>query len=45
MAGCYLINVQPGAFGPSLAALIVPLALMMPAVMVPVFRFRYRRMA
>jgi hypothetical protein len=45
MAGCYLINVQPGAFGPSLAALIVPLALMMPSVMVPVFRFRYRRMA
>jgi len=44
MASCYLINAQPGAFGPSLPVLIVPLALMMPAVMVPVFRFRYRRM-
>lgn len=44
MAGCYLIHVRPGAFAPSLIVLIVPLALMMPAVMVPVYRFRYRRM-
>ena len=44
IAGCYLINAQPGAFGPTLPLLIVPLALMMPAVMVPIFRFRYRRM-
>ncbi|WP_320045412.1 hypothetical protein [uncultured Desulfobacter sp.] len=44
MVGCYLINTRPGAFGPSLPVLIVPLALMVPAVMVPVFRFRYRRM-
>nr|WP_319493298.1 hypothetical protein [uncultured Desulfobacter sp.] len=44
MSGCYLINIQPGAFDPSLAVLTLPLALMMPAVMVPVYRFRYRRM-
>nr|WP_321398570.1 hypothetical protein [uncultured Desulfobacter sp.] len=44
IAGCYLGKVQPGAFGPNLAVFFVPLALMMPAVMVPVYRFRYRRM-
>ena len=42
-AGLYLINARPGAFGPSLPLLMVPLALMIPAVMVPVYRFRYRR--
>lgn len=43
VTGFYLQNVDPGAYGPSLVLLIVPLVLMMPAVLLPVFRFRYRR--
>ncbi len=43
VAGIYLIDTDPGAFGPVLLLLTVPIVLMMPAVLVPVFRFRYRR--
>lgn len=43
VTGLYLQQVEPGAYGPSLVLLIAPLALMMPAVLLPVFRFRYRR--
>ncbi len=43
VAGFYLQHVDPGAYAPSLILLVVPLALMMPAVLLPVFRFRYRR--
>ncbi len=43
VTGLYLQNVDPGAYGPSLGLLIVPVVLMMPAVLLPVFRFRYRR--
>lgn len=43
VTGLYLQPADPGAYGPSLILLIVPLALMMPAVLLPVFRFRYRR--
>ncbi|NDY74136.1 hypothetical protein DO021_20040 [Desulfobacter hydrogenophilus] len=43
VTGLYLQNVDPGAYGPSLVLLIVPLILLMPAVLLPVFRFRYRR--
>nr|WP_320014506.1 hypothetical protein [uncultured Desulfobacter sp.] len=42
VTGLYLQNVDSGAYGPSLVLLIVPLVLMMPAVLLPVFRFRYR---
>ncbi len=43
VTGLYLQSVDPGAYGPSLVLLIVPLALMIPAVLLPVFRFRYRK--
>ena len=43
ITGFYLETVDPGAYGPCLVLLIVPLALMIPAMLLPVFRFRYRR--
>lgn len=43
VAGLYLQNVDPGAFGPCLGRLFIPPALMIPAVLLPVFRFRFRR--
>jgi hypothetical protein len=43
VAGFYLHNGTPGSYGPSLLLLILPLALMMPAILLPVLRFRYRR--
>nr|WP_319392290.1 hypothetical protein [uncultured Desulfobacter sp.] len=43
VTGLYLQDVDPGAYSPSLVLLMVPLLLMMPAILLPVFRFRYRR--
>jgi len=43
ITGLYLQTVDPGAYEPCLALLSVPLALMMLAVLLPVFRFRCRR--
>ncbi|MEH0021020.1 MAG: hypothetical protein V6Z89_15300 [Desulfobacter sp.] len=43
VAGLYLNNGMPGSYGPSIALLFLPLALMMLAILLPVLRFRYRR--
>ncbi|MCG8620157.1 MAG: hypothetical protein MI802_28385 [Desulfobacterales bacterium] len=43
VAGLYLGKGMPGTYGPSLIYLVLPLALMMLAILLPVLRFRYRR--
>lgn len=43
VAGFYMSNAIPGAYGPSLIILVLPLVLLMSAIWLPVLRFRYRR--
>jgi hypothetical protein len=43
VAGLYLQNGVPGSYGPALPVLVLPLAVMMPAILLPVSRFRHRR--
>lgn len=43
VAGLYLNNGMPGSYGPSIVLLFLSLALMMLAILLPVLRFRYRR--
>jgi len=43
VAGFYLQNGLPGSYGPALPVLVLPLAVMMPAILLPVSRFRHRR--
>ncbi|PIE61026.1 MAG: hypothetical protein CSA29_05500 [Desulfobacterales bacterium] len=43
VAGLYMVNGMPGAYGPSLLFLVLPLALLMSSILLPVLRFRYRR--
>ena len=42
-AGLYMAGVMPGAYGHCLGILVLPPALMAAAILVPVLRFRYRR--
>jgi hypothetical protein len=43
VAGLFLLPVAPGGYRPLLIALAVPLLLLIPAVLLPAYRFRYRR--
>ena len=43
VAGLFLHNPNPGSYGPALPWLILPLLLMVLSVLLPAYRFRYRR--
>ncbi len=43
VAGLYMNKGMPGAYTPSLLILTLPLGLLMAAILLPVLRFRYRR--
>ena len=43
VVGLFLHNEAPGSYGPALLGLILPLVLMVMSVLLPAYRFRYRR--
>ena len=45
VAGLYLLPATPGGYSPSMPILAVPLLLLIPAVLLPAYRFRYRRVS
>jgi hypothetical protein len=45
VAGLLLHAVDPGGYRPLLPLLCVPVLLMVPAVLLPAYRFRYRRIS
>ncbi len=45
VAGLYLRHVPPAGYGSILLPLLLPLALMIPGVLLPAYRFRFRRVS
>ena len=45
VAGLFLLPATPGGYSPITPILAVPLLLLIPAVLLPAYRFRYRRVS